>query len=246
MITLQLAELAIYIPECIPLFENYGFNYYQNGNQTLKEACDEKGLLFADIDRELSELQRHSDQHYTVEDMDISMLIHTINGQHHHNEAETLAAIHHDIRQFVAGYPAGLADAMHLYSIDITFGELRTKLSDHCGKEDKLLFPQIGNLLLLQKEKPVMFQHAISKTISLINILEYEHTQAIQLLSEIVSALKKTEVPPGMSGAYQSLLQHFKTFEADFHMHIHIENNVLFPKIKNMSDQFRHLSVSHT
>lgn len=240
MKTLQLAELAIHIPECIPLFEKYGFDFYQSGNQTLKEACDEKGLCFAEIDEELNELQKHSNHPYTVEDMDLELLINSINGQHHDNEAETLAAIHQAIRHLLAGSPAGAAHRERLCCIDKEFGELKEKLLSHCEKEDKVLFPQIRRLLVLQKEKAIIFQAAVSKTAGLIKTLELEHIQSVSTLKNIKGMLRELETAPEVLQEYHQLMKEFNIFEADFHMHIHIENNVLFPKIKDMSDQFKH------
>ncbi len=239
MKTLQLAELAIHIPECIPLFEKYGFDFYQNGNQTLKEACDEKGLRFTEIDGELNNLQKHSNHPYTIEDMDLELLINSINGQHHDNEAETLAAIHHAIQHLVTHSPAGLAHRELLCLIDKEFGELKEILLSHCEKEDKLLFPQIRKLLVLQKEKVTLFQAAVSKTTGLIKTLELEHTQTVNTLRKIKRMLHEFEAAPEVSQEYNTLMNDFKIFEADFHMHIHIENNVLFPKIKDMTDQFK-------
>ena len=244
MITLQLAELAIYIPECIPLFETYGFDFYQNGNQTLKEACDEKGLSFADIDQELSKLQRRQGHGFTMEDMDPGLLINTINGQHHDNEAETLATIHGAIQNLIAASPAGLEHLQVLCTIDQQFGALKEKLLSHCGKEDKLLFPQIRTLLVLQKERSPLFQEAVLKTVGLIKTLELEHTQAVHMLKEIKQSLAHLDTAPEVLPAYQHLMAEFKAFEAGFHLHIHIENNVLFPKIKDMSDQFKHQRLS--
>ena len=43
---MTLSELAIHILGSIELFEKYNFNYYQNGKQTFKDACEEKGLVF--------------------------------------------------------------------------------------------------------------------------------------------------------------------------------------------------------
>ncbi|MES2131205.1 MAG: DUF542 domain-containing protein [Bacteroidota bacterium] len=244
MITLQLAELAIHIPECIPLFEKYGFDFYQNGNQTLKEACDEKGLHFPEIDQELSDLQKHSHHRYTLDDMDLELLINSINGQHHDNEAETLASIHSAIQNLVADAPSDLAHIQTLCIIDKKFGELKEKLLHHCEKEDKVLFPQIRNLLVIQKEKTAVLQDAVSKTISFIKTLELEHTHSVNLLKEIKYALNNFETPPEVSKEYNDLMMQLKAFEADFHMHIHMENNVLFPKIKDMNEQFKHQRIS--
>lgn len=244
MTTLQLAELAIYIPECIPLFETYGFDFYQNGNQTLKEACDEKGLSFTEIDQELSKLQRQPGHGFTIEDMDLGLLINAINGQHHDNEAETLASIHGAIQNLIAASPADLEHLQTLCMIDQQFGGLKEKLLSHCGKEDKVLFPQIRTLLVLQKEKSPLFQEAVLKTVSLIKTLELEHSQAVTTLMDIKRALSHFDAAPEVLPAYQQLMAEFKTFEAGFHLHIHIENNVLFPKIKDMSDQFKHQRLS--
>jgi len=240
MMTLQLAELAIHIPECIPLFEAYGFDYYQNGNQTLKEACDEKGLAFLKVDEELSRLPKKQDHHLTIEDLDPERLINTINGQHHDHEAETLSAIHSAIQDLIASSQTDLPHIAVLCHIDRKFGELKELLLSHCAKEDKYLFPQIRSLLRLRKENTAAFQDAVLKTTQLIRLLESEHRQSVNSLKEIKSLLKGFDVPPGVSKAYEHLMQQLKAFEADFHLHIHIENNVLFPRIKDLSDRFRH------
>lgn len=240
IMTLQLAELAIHIPECIPLFEAYGFDYYQNGNQTLKEACDEKGLAFPDVDEELSRLQKKQHHHLTIEDMDPERLINVINGQHHDHEAETLSAIHSAIQDLIASSQTDLAHIAVLCHIDRKFGELKEMLLSHCGKEDKYLFPQIRNLLKLRKDNTPAFQDAVSKTTNLIRILELEHRQSVDSLKEIKKLLNGFDVPPGVSPAYERLMEQLKAFEADFHLHIHIENNVLFPRVKDMSDRFKH------
>ncbi len=243
MMTLQLAELAIHIPECIPLFEAYGFDYYQNGNQTLKEACDEKGLAFSRVDEELSKLQKKQDHHLTIEDLDPERLINAINGQHHDHEAETLASIHNAIQDLTATSQTDLPHIAVLCHIDRKFGELKEMLLSHCAREDKYLFPQIRSLLKLRNENTAAFQDAVLKTTHLIRSLELEHRQSVDCLKEIKSLLNGFDVPDGVSQTYKYLMQELKAFEADFHLHIHIENNVLFPRIKDLSDRFKHLHL---
>ena len=63
---MTLAELAIHIPASIEMFEKYNFNYYQNGSQKFKDACEEKGLIFSEIDAELNQLQKLSKNIHTI------------------------------------------------------------------------------------------------------------------------------------------------------------------------------------
>ncbi len=243
--TLQLSELAIHIPTSISLFEKYGFDYYQQGNQTLKEACDEKGLDFLEIDAELSNLQKKLDgENRTIEDMDISLLMDLINGQHHHNEAAILSFIHCQIQNLISDLPTDAVHLERLSRIDKQFGELKENLLNHCEKEDKFLFPQLKKIINLQKDKSSFLSDAVSKVIQLIKILEIEHAHSVTTLSEIKCTLTNFDNPSEVSEEYTSLMNTLKEFEMDFHVHIHIENNVLFPKIRELDEQFKHHNIT--
>ena len=238
--TLILSELAIHIPVSIQLFEKYDFNYYQNGNQTFKEACEEKGLIFSEIDAELSRLQLESKDNssLTLEDMSIDRLIDFINGQYHSNETENLSLIQSNIQNLINDVSCEKPLLLLLINVENKFIELKEKLVQHCDKEDKILFPQMRKLVELRRDKSEIHP---SKAISLIKksiqVLESEHIDASNILSEIKKMTNKFAIPLNAPKHYKTLMENLKEFESDLHVYLHIENNILFPKIISLEEE---------
>jgi regulator of cell morphogenesis and NO signaling len=236
---LQLAELAIHIPSAIPLFEKYEFNYYQNGSQTLKEACKQKGLDFDVIDGELAGLQNIPVNRLTIEDMDLNLLIDRINGQHHDHESEVLSEILTEIHYLINDKTTNIGQLKVLEDIENKFSHLKERLLTHCNKEDKVLFPMIRKIAALQKDKSLELKDTVAWIKALVKTLEHEHLESVSLIAEIKNLLLNFGNTQVLPDKFPALMKHFKEFELDFHIHIHIENNVLFPKIQEMDDHFK-------
>lgn len=244
--SLQLAELAIHIPAAILLFEKYELNYYQNGSQTLRDACTQKGLCFEDIDNELNKLQKNSKTHYllALEDMDINRLIDFINGQHHDNEAEILSFIHNSLQKLIREATDSVP-IERLIKVEGKFTELKEKLFKHCEKEDRILFPQLRKIVSLQNDKLPHLFNTVNEVKSLITLLEAEHRQATDILSNIRKDLDNYNVPENSSFEYSLLMKHLKEFESDLHIHLHIENNVLFPKFRVLEEKIERARIKN-
>lgn len=242
---MTLAELAIHIPASIELFEKYNFNYYQNGSKKFKDACEEKGLNFTEIDAELNHLQLsyRNNSMLTLEDMSIDRLIDFINGQHHSNEEEILNLIESSIKNLMTNSNLEKSLISILEEIDSKFYDFKEKLIKHCEKEDQILFPYMRNLYEFRRDKTfvntIQNKHFLKKPIQL---LESEHIQASQILTEIKNITQGFTFSNDTNEEYQKLMISLKEFEKDFHIHLHIENNILFPKIIALEEQLNNLN----
>jgi regulator of cell morphogenesis and NO signaling len=241
---MTLAELAIHIPASIEMFEKYNFNYYQNGSQKFKDACEEKGLIFSEIDAELNQLQKLSKTNtmLTLEDMSVDRLIDFINGQHHSNEAEVLDFIEESIKKLITNPNCDKALISILQKLDEKFNNFKDKLTKHCEKEDKILFPYMRKLCELRRDK--IFTNTSQKNSFVkkpIQLLEAEHVQASSVLKEIKEITQNFSSQANAPKEYQKLMEHLKEFEVEFHVHLHIENNILFPKVIALEEQFSNL-----
>jgi regulator of cell morphogenesis and NO signaling len=241
---MTLAELAIHIPASIEMFEKYNFNYYQNGSQKFKDACEEKGLVFSEIDAELNQLQKLSKTNtmLTLEDMSVDRLIDFINGQHHSNEAEVLDFIEESIKKLITNPNCDKALISILQKLDEKFTDFKDKLTKHCEKEDKILFPYMRKLCELRRDK--IFTNTSQKNSFVkkpIQLLEAEHVQASSVLKEIKEITQNFSIQANAPKEYQKLMEHLKEFEVEFHVHLHIENNILFPKVIALEEQFSNL-----
>lgn len=237
---MKLSELAIHIPSSIELFEKYNFDYYQDGEKSFKEACEEKGLVFSEIDEELNQLQSSSkkSEMLTLEDMSIDRLIDFINGQHHSNEEEVLNSLGSSIKKLLLNPELDSVLLLIIKKIDLKFADFRIKLKKHCEKEDKILFPHIRKLYDLRHDK-ILPEMEIKKNFSKnsIQLLENEHIEASSLLREIKAITGNYLVSVNAPKEYQTLMKNLKEFELEFHMHLHIENNILFPKVIALEEQ---------
>lgn len=235
--SLQLAELAIYIPSCIPLFEKYQLNYYLHGQQSLKQACADKALSFALIDAELKNLNPDSSLSYllTLEEMDLARLIDFINGQHHASEEEVLALLKGHIQYLRSVEDVSSANIAAWDILIAKFEYLEKRLLTHCCKEDEVLFPLLRKLFEHRSDKN---EHDVKQSTKaareLIAGLENEHREVITLFNEIKKLLLDIKSPLAFSPEYRVLMEKLHDFEYDFHIHLHIENNVLFPKFREL------------
>ena len=237
--TTTLSELAIHVPASIEVFEKYDFDYYQNGNQTFEEACKEKGLNHVEIDKELNNLERSLKISYelTLEDLSVDRLIDFINGHHHDNEAEILNYLEEEIKKLSRSNALDNELKKILGDLQLKFVDLKRKLVLHCEKEDKIIFPYMRRLYELRHDKTLSGN--LKRNLSVkepLLLLISEHNQVIKLLNIIKKITNKFNVPENAPNEYQKLMTNMKEFERDFHIHLHIENNILFPKFKTLEE----------
>jgi regulator of cell morphogenesis and NO signaling len=224
-----LSELAIHLPASIPLFEHYGLDYYRNGKETLRTACAQKGLSFEEIDTKLSRLAEAPGVPYsvTLEDMSADRLIDFINGGYHANEELLLTNIAAQIGWLLAG---DSSSAAALSGLAGAFSVLRTQLLMHCKKEDELLFPLLRKLANRHRTERTTTSDADAVK-QAIRLLREEHTQITELLEAVSETTNRYAVPADALQEYTRLMKDLQQFEQEMHMHLHIENNILFPRL---------------
>lgn len=237
--SLTLAELAIHIHGSIDLFEKHELDYYQNGKQTLEEACKRKDLDFSKINIELNLLQDHSNQHINMEDLGVERLMDFINVKYHSKEKSALSNIHTNIQKVLKDKNNDQAFVDFVENIEEIFRALMDNFIRHCNKEDKVLFPYIKKLVELRANKTKLSSHHISLLKNPIRILESEHEKAVGMLLDIKKWMNECNLPKNASVAYVSLIEDMKEFEKDLHMHLHLENNILFPKCIAIEEELK-------
>jgi regulator of cell morphogenesis and NO signaling len=107
---------------------------------------------------------------------------------------------------------------------------LALELSDHMMKEEKILFPYIKHLVEIEREGASFRTAHFGSINNPINMMENEHESAGQLLEEIRTLTSDYNLPEGACASYTLLFNMLQEFEEDLHVHIHLENNILFPK----------------
>ena len=116
----------------------------------------------------------------------------------------------------------------------IHLNELLNRLCDdlkpHMFKEEQILFPYIVAMTQAVDKKQARPFAPFGTVNNPIRVMSTEHDTAGQILRELRALTSDYKVPPDACISYQTLYEALENFEKDLHQHIHLENNLLFPK----------------
>ncbi|HCS20261.1 MAG TPA: iron-sulfur cluster repair di-iron protein [Bacteroidetes bacterium] len=222
-----LGEIAAKDLRKVEVFKKYGIDFCCGGKKTIREVCLEKGLDQVQIEKELiqSGQQISTMRPPTYSDWKIDFLSDYIVNTHHSYVQKMIPELLHYAKKV-----AGVHGQAHpeLISINSLVQEVCTELVNHMAKEEKVLFPFIKNLV----------NHGINpgsapffgSVQSPVAMMEEEHEFVGVRMEKIRSLSKDYALPSDACASYTLLFNMLKEFEEDLHLHIHLENNILFPK----------------
>lgn len=220
------------------VFKKYGLDFCCGGKKTVKEACAEKGLDVTKIEQEL----QHADQNFKTrplayDEWSLDFLVDYILNIHHDYVKKTLPDL--------VGYATKVAKVHgrhhpELLTIKQLMDEINTELSAHLIKEEKVLFPYIKQLEISSKDciQPSLAAH-LGNVQAPINMMEMEHEIVGKNLEEIKILSNNFALPEDACASYSLLYRLLEEFREDLHIHIHLENNILFPKALKLEKELK-------
>jgi regulator of cell morphogenesis and NO signaling len=224
-------ELAIEIPNATRTFERLGIDYCCGGSRSLNDACMHAHVTVKDV---LSELEQGStfkpgsaSNGKSFSGGTLAGLVEHIVNTHHVYVKQELPRLQQLLRKVVSVHGAAHPE---LGSIQQVFQEMSAELSSHMMKEEHILFPYIvalENAVSNGRPKP---RPAFGTVSNPVHMMELEHDSAGTALKEIKTLSSNYEPPEGACFSYRTLYTALKEFESDLHQHIHLENNMLFPR----------------
>lgn len=219
--TTTVADIASAIPSSVRVFQRHGIDFCCGGKIPLALACEEHGLPFGDVVNaiETSALGPQSDQRdWNTEPLHV--LIDHIISTYHDPLREELPRLESMAAQVLRVHGG---KAAHLTRLDGIVAELSADLRSHIRKEELVLFPAIRAIEEGQARAGVRIEAPIT-------VMEHEHDQAGSLLAEL-RAITEGYVPPVWAcETFRALYHGLSELEAAMHLHVHLENNVLFPR----------------
>jgi regulator of cell morphogenesis and NO signaling len=210
------------------IFEKYSLDFCCKGGVTIDQACSEKNIDASSVYAELAQLANATPgnaPHYA--DWPIDELIDYIVNVHHKYVRESIPVIFAHTQKV-----ATVHGANHSEVIDIArhFETVAADLSNHMMKEERMLFPYIKSLVMAKRNGSTLAPPPFGSAQNPIRMMEAEHRAAGDELYTVRS-LSSNYAPPGDAcTTYRVSYQELQQFEQDLHQHVHLENNILFPK----------------
>lgn len=217
------------------VFKKYGIDFCCGGKKTVKEACAEKGIDVIKVEQELQQFDKMpSSRPLPYNDWNISFLVDYIINTHHSYVRKNLP----DIRAY-AEKVMKVHGNHHpeLLTIHQLVEEVNIELTDHMDKEETILFPYIKELDAANNNTKPLQAIDFGTVQNPINMMETEHELVGKNLAEIRELSVNYLLPGDACASYSLLYRLLDEFEEDLHLHIHLENNILFPKSLEIEKQ---------
>lgn len=235
LLTRSLAQIVTRNHKTASIFEKHHLDFCCKGKQTLQQACADTGL---DADEILSELEMANtamtDESYSPDHMLLNVLADHIVNTHHAYVKNESPLIFGYLQKVASKHGERHPELLKIFEL---FTAVKEEMELHMQKEERILFPRITEMEKLVADKAAI---SINKNFlaAPVSLMEQEHDHAGSMMAGI-RRLSNNYIPPADAcTTYRLSFAALQAFEMDLHRHVHLENNILFPKALHLFDTF--------
>jgi regulator of cell morphogenesis and NO signaling len=220
-------EVAVEFPGATRIFEKLGIDYCCGGGKALEEACLAAGVSADNVIALLEEAGSTAAEARDWKIAPLSELVAHIVTRHHGFTREELVRVSNLLAKVCSVHGENHPELHRLHTV---FQELKHELTSHMLKEEQVLFPYIENLeTAVRRGEPVPTPY-FGTVRNPVRMMMQEHDDAGQALRDLREVSSNYQVPADGCISFRTLYQALEEFERDLHQHIHLENNILFPR----------------
>ena len=231
--TRTIREIAIESPATTRVFEEYKIDYCCHGNTTFNDACRDAGVSPVEISKKIADVLSREETS-TAADPSLELLIAHILRTHHVYTKQELEQLTPLMAKVVTRHGEHHPELLELQTI---FKEICDDLGPHMVKEETVLFPYI-----IQLEASLAMHIAgprphFGTVLNPVRMMSIEHETVGGLLLRMRDVSNQYQTPEGACPSFAALYARLADLERDLHQHIHLENNMLFPRAIAMEER---------
>lgn len=221
------AEIVTENIKTADVFKKNGIDFCCGGGVSVVKICEKKNIDFDQLEKELQNVGRDVNRSQDFNSWSLDFLIDYIINTHHTYVSEAIPLI--------LQYSNRVAEVHgHHYEqvveINALFHEVAEELRAHMEKEEQILFPYVKSILKTKKEDYTIPQPTFGTLGNPIRMMEMEHEMVGNIFKKINELTQGYTPPSEACNTFRALYAKLEEFEEDLHQHIHLENNILFPK----------------
>lgn len=209
------------------IFSKYGIDFCCGGGISIEEACKKKQIDTNDVLSDLKKLDQVESKSQNFNAWDIDYLIDHIIDTHHRfvrNKTVEISAYANKVaRVYGKQYPENV-------TISQKFDLLSEDLIRHLSDEEETVFPLIRSVKSKRTKGIEIPKKQVDSLKNLLVSMITDHDGAGQILKELRKLSNNYTPPTDACTTYRVLYNNLELFESDLHMHVHLENNILFKK----------------
>jgi regulator of cell morphogenesis and NO signaling len=219
----SVGQLVAERPERARVFEEFDIDYCCGGKRTLGEACVRRGVDPKIVVQRLEQVDVEPDTpERNWEDEPIAELCEFIVATHHAFLRRELPRLSYLVQKIARVHGERHPELLELLAVYLPFAR---DMNQHMDKEEQVLFPILKRLA----DEEVTPSRAI---IGPLRMMEAEHDEAGLALEEMRRLTNGFRPPADACNTYRAAFAGLHDLEQDLHRHVHLENNVLFPRVE--------------
>ncbi len=208
------------------VFKKYKIDFCCGGKKTLAQACKDKHIDLDQITDELIKTEHSSNiASQNFNNWDPAFLADYIVNTHHRYVKSAIPLLLEYTRKVARVHGHEHPEVIQIAEL---FDEASNELTEHMHKEEQILFPYIKQIASALTNSPEKASFGSVK--NPINMMEHEHDHVGKIFHTIAELSSNYNPPASACATYKVSFLKLQEFEEDLHQHIHLENNILFPK----------------
>lgn len=218
------------------VFQKYGIDFCCKGNRTISEACDSNNvnedLLINDLE---AALMKEENSMSDFKAWPLDLLADYIEKKHHRYVSEKISEIQQYLNKLTQAHGKQHPELLEIQDL---YNQSAGELTAHMKKEEFVLFPFIRKMVV-SKSNNITFPAPHFGTVeNPVAMMKHEHASEGERFRKIAELSNNYTVPADGCNTYRVTFALLKEFENDLHLHIHLENNILFPKAIELEKEF--------
>ncbi|MGR3853735.1 iron-sulfur cluster repair di-iron protein [Chryseobacterium indologenes] len=217
------------------IFKRHGIDFCCKGGRTIEEACSSKKLAPEKIYEELEALPKNEGNSVDFNSWPLDLLTDYIEKTHHRYVEEKTPVLQAFLDKLCKVHGGRHPE---LFEINSLFNESAHDLAAHMKKEELILFPFVKNMVKAKISGGSLPKPHFGTVENPVHMMEHEHTIEGDRFRRIAEITNEYLPPADACNTYKVAFAMLQDFENDLYQHIHLENNILFPKAIRMEKEF--------
>lgn len=221
------------------IFKRYGIDFCCKGGRTIEEACSQKKLTPEKIYEELATLPNNEGASIDFNSWPLDLLTDYIEKTHHRYVEDKTSVLQAFLDKLCKVHGDRHPE---LFEINTLFNDSAHDLAAHMKKEELILFPFVRNMMKAKLSGSELPQPVFGTVENPVHMMQHEHTVEGERFRKIAEITDEYLPPADACNTYKVAFAMLQDFENDLHKHIHLENNILFPKAIQLEKEFAAVS----
>lgn len=218
-------------------FSKYSIDFCCKGHRTLEDVCKKRDIVPDLLIEELNLAKNNSaNESFDYKSWPMDLLTDYIEKTHHRYVIEKTPVLRSFLNKLCSVHGQSHPE---LYEINVLFAESTSDLADHMRKEEQTVFPFIREMKTAQLKGSYVEVPHFGTIENQIILMKEEHNIEGERFKKIAALTNNYEIPQDACNTFRVTYLMLKEFESDLHKHIHMENNILFPKAITLEKNFQ-------